>query len=107
MHRLTCNEADRLAADLERASEHLQMLAGQQQRYADGLTVVDEWRPAQYHALISEQARAEAKQLGDYAQRLRARSALWPAARQPQQGRARTPATMRPKPTRRARRQAA
>jgi len=109
MHRLTNNDADRLAADLDRAAAQLHHYAALEQRYADGLRQLGDFTRAEYHARNSETARLEARQMEDYAERLRTRQDLWPESRRPRQDRARPTAAF-PAPAsakRRTRRRAA
>ena len=89
MHRLTCNDADRLAADLDRAAVLLHHLAALEQRYGDGLTVTGDFTRAQLHCRTSESARSEAQQLQDFARRLRDRTDLWESESRAPQERAR------------------
>lgn len=88
MHRLTCNDADRLAADLDQAAALLGIAAADLQRRSDGLAVVGDFRWSRYHAAQADEATTAAKQLRDYAVRLRSRSDLWPVKRAPSQRRA-------------------
>ena len=96
MHRLTNNDADRLAADLDAAAARLHHLAAVEQRYADGLAVVGDFRMSEYHCRASESARDDARQLQDYASRLRTRKPLWPVRSAPSQVRARRPNSAMP-----------
>ena len=107
MHRLTCNDADRLAADLERAGTRLLEYAALQRRFADGLRVTGDFRWADWNAHAADTTRSEGQQLLDYTARLRTRADLWTARSRPKQDRARVPDQFKPNPTRRAKRQAA
>lgn len=91
MHRLTCNDADRLAADLERAAVMLHELAAIHARYGTGMSVTGDHRWAEHHTRTSESVRDTARQLQDYVKRLRARTELWTRASRPTQDRARVP----------------
>ena len=102
MHRLTCNDADRLAGDLDRASVHLYELAATHRRYGDGLAQTGDFRWSEFHYRASESARDEAEQLKDYAKRLRDRTPLWTVKSAPKQIRARRPDSMKAGARRRA-----
>lgn len=80
MHRLTCNEADRLAHDLDDAATMCHTLAADHGNKAAAMAIIGEHLMAEYHRGASATARDTAAQLSDYATRLRARQSLWVAA---------------------------
>lgn len=79
MHRLTCNEADRLARDLDQAATLCHHGAAEHANKAAAMAIIGEHLMAEYHRGAAAGARQTAGQLADYADRLRARQGLWEA----------------------------
>lgn len=79
MHRLTCNEADRLARDLDHAATLCHAQAAEHAAKGTAMAIIGEHLLAEYHRGATTLARDTAHQLTDYAVRLRARQPLWEA----------------------------
>lgn len=95
MHRLTNNDADRLAKDLDEAAMRLHQWANQHHAYGAAMEIMGEHRWSEYHEREARLTEGVEHDLRTYATALRERHPLWDNDTRPAHSRARLPKSSR------------